>query len=124
VIAFLPQLGRKRLLLEASKASETRIAASHTIHALKLRGHATRLGFDRGPTGDGGYVDSFEQRLPSLGMTMVIVHAPVQLGDEKHDTTLEGIQFHRSEQHEPLALGQVPKVLLNEGWNVLLALMA
>jgi hypothetical protein len=46
VIAFLPQLGRKRLHLEASKASETRIAASHTIHALKLRGHATRLGFD------------------------------------------------------------------------------
>ena len=124
VIAFLPQLGRKRLHLEASKASETRIAASHTIHALKLRGHATRLGFDRGPTGDGGYVDSFEQRLPALGMTMVIVHAPVQLGDEKHDTTLEGIEFVRSEQHEPLALGQVPKVLLNEGWNVLLALMA
>lgn len=124
VIAFLPQLGRKRLTLDSAHASETRIAASHRIHALKLRGHATRLGFDRGPTGDGGHVDSFEQRLPALGMTMVIVHSPVQLGDENEDVTLEGIEFVRSEQHAPMALGQVPKVLLNEGWNVLLALMA
>ena len=124
VIAFLPQLGRKRFVLDASNASDSRIAVSHTIHSLKLRGLATRLGLDRGATGDGGHVVSFEQRLPSLDMTMVITHSPVQLGDEKHDITLEGVEFVRGEQHQRMPLGQVPRVLLNEGWNVLLALMA
>ena len=133
VIAFLPQLGRQRFVLDASNKNQTRIAAEHTIHSLKLRGLATRLGFDRVATGDGGYVHSYEQRLPSLKMTMVIVHSPVQLGDENVDVTLEGVEWFagspsgesvRNDQHAPMALGQVPQVLRDEGWNVLLALMA
>ena len=139
VIAFFAQLGRKPFALDATNAQETRIASEHTlhrevnqqtaefakrIHSLKLRGLATRLGFDREATGDGGYVRGYEQRLPALGMTMCIVHSPVQLGDEKQDVTLEGVEFVRGEQHAPTPLGQVPKVLLNEGWNVLLAIMA
>lgn len=124
VIPFFAQLGRKHFALDATNTQETRIACEHTIHSLKLRGLATRLGFDREPTGDGGYVRGYEQRLPALGMTMCIVHSDVQLLDENHDITLEGVEFCRSEQRVPMALGQVPKVLLNEGWNVLLALMA
>lgn len=124
VIPFFAQLGRKHFALDATNAQETRIASEHTIHSLKLRGLATRLGFDREPTGDGGYVRGYEQRLPALGMTMCIVHSDVQLSDENRDITLEGVEFCRSEHRVPMALGQVPKVLLNEGWNVLLTLMA
>jgi Domain of unknown function (DUF4132) len=124
VVPFFGQLGRKRFELNGLNTNETRIPSSHTINSFKLRGLATRLGFDRGPTGDGGHVYSYEQRLPSLGLSVVIAHSSVYLGDQNQDITLEGIEFVRAEQHAAMPLGTVPRVLLHEGWNVLLELTA
>jgi hypothetical protein len=87
-----------------------------------LRSAARKLGYQRGPTGDGGWVHDYRRSLPELGLEVVIEHSGVRLPeDEDVPVALVALRFLRSADEQggsgwapPLALSEVPEVLLHE----------
>ncbi|TKW68654.1 MAG: DUF4132 domain-containing protein [Paracoccus denitrificans] len=86
---------------------------------LKLRGLASKLGYDQGETGDGGSTTTYDKRIDRLGYRASIEFSGTYFGDDSHPVALIRLQFFRagSRAYRPVALADVPPRLLSECWN-------
>ena len=119
------QFGRSvpSLLTELLDGHVLREVEGHPIEAYRLRGLATRLGYQRGPNDDGAWFSSYLKRFPTLGLTTMITFSGNELPEENRTVTLTGVEVHG--ETEPIALRDVPSVLLAElradAWEIAVA---
>lgn len=122
------QFGRGRFQLPEVRRAESTLDdfQGHLLEAFKLRGRLTKLGYTRGPTGDGGWFYSYDKRFPSVGITATIEFTGNGLPEENKTIALTSLHFNASIGGEDptyanaqakLRLGEVPPVLLSECWN-------
>lgn len=131
---LFPQLGRARHVLDASQPGLLRIVPpdQEPISSFVVRGRMKRLGWERGPSGDGGWVDRYTRPFTSLRLEAVLVHTAVPQPETDTPITVEGIEVHRlpppdAPLHAPrsvLLTSAVPSVLRHELWNDLLESVA
>lgn len=123
VAPLFQQLGKGRYVLpaERSEAREIKDFEGHVLEAFALRGRATKLGYTRGSTEDGGWFYNYEKRFPTLGIEAVIEFTGNPLPEQNRTVALTRLAFLRSggERYSatPIALARVPRVLLSECWN-------
>lgn len=113
------QLGKGTYALPADKARTTDVAdfEGHLLEAFALRGRATKLGYTRGSTEDGGWFRTYEKRFPTLGLTAEIEFTGNPLPETNRTVALIALRFqrHGADAHgNAIPLGDVPKVLLSE----------
>ena len=128
---LFPQLGRAIHTLDPEQPGSLRLVppGSSSVSSFALRGRMKRLGWERGPSGDGGYVDRYVRPFVSLGLEAVLVHTAVPQPETDAKIEIEGIEVHRlpppdAPLHAPrsvLFVRAVPPVLRHELWNDLLA---
>jgi hypothetical protein len=101
---------------------------NHTLEAFHLRGRATKRGYNRGPTGDGGYFGTYHKTFSSVGLEAVIDFSGNSLPEENVPVQLYGLYFYKPgdrgvreiydlSDSAKLPLQSVPPVLLQECWN-------
>jgi len=86
----------------------------------KLRGRATKLGYTRGPTGDGGWFHEYVKRFPTTELQAVIEFTGNALPEANMAAALIKLSFHREhtgQTSQAISLSDVPAVLLAECWN-------
>ena len=125
------QLGRGMYALPADKAAMDRIAdfEGHLIEAFALRGRATKLGYTRGPTEDGGWFFSYEKRFPTLGIQATIEFSGNGLPEENRVVALTQLTFAGTDKSggsrgAGLKLARIPATLLSECYQDLKLLAA
>ena len=122
------QFGKGSFRLRESQRAELKLDdfQGYLLEAFKLRGRLTKLGYTRGPTGDGGWFYSYDKRFPSVGITATIEFTGNGLPEENRTVALTSLQFTRSaggtdapyaDSQTQVPLGDVPPVLLSECWN-------
>lgn len=115
------QFGRSLLRLEPGKSDETLIKDREgwVLETFKLRGVATKLGYERGATEDGGWFYEYRKSFASVGITAVISFTGNYLPEENRNAALISLGFVKSagRMQQPVKLGDVPEVLLSECWN-------
>lgn len=117
------QFGKGRYALPADKADAEQVLdfRGHLIEAFALRGRATKLGYTRGGTEDGGWFYTYEKRFPTLGLLAVIEFSGNGLPEENRTVALHHLSFAAtggdrwSRAAQPL--GKVPQVLLSECYD-------
>lgn len=117
------QFGKGRYALPADKADTEQVLdfRGHLIEAFALRGRATKLGYSRGSTEDGGWFFTYEKRFPTLGLQAVIEFSGNGLPEENRTVALHHLCFAAtgsdrwSRATQPL--GKVPQVLLSECYD-------
>jgi hypothetical protein len=99
------------------------------LTSLKLRGIATKLGYERGPSQDGGWYHNFVRSYPSLGLQASLMFSGCGHGGEDHPVALKeagflcaGDAYPRAENYVPLET--VPKPLAAELYADLMAAAA
>jgi hypothetical protein len=128
------QLGRDRYVLSEAKQDATQVTdfEGHLIEAFKLRSQVTRLGYTRGPTGDGGWFYEYEKTLTGMGTKVVIRFSGNGLPEENRTVALISLHFAPT-AGEPggfsfdqpgIPLRDVPGVLLSESYHDLAAIAA
>jgi hypothetical protein len=125
VAPLFNQLDRPVLALAPEQAGDNIIADRRgwLIEAFKLRGAAAKLDYTRGPAEDGGVFITYEKRFASLELAAVVEFTGNGLPEENRLSALLGLQFApigrggRLRTERPLALKDVPPVLLSEAWN-------
>ncbi len=123
IVPLFPQFGKGGYDLPKWAARETSISAfeGHLIEAFALRGKATKLGYTRGPTEDGGWFFSYEKRFPTLGLVATIEFTGNPLPEQNRTVALLKLSFASSKgeswQRPALALSTIPKVLLSECYD-------
>jgi hypothetical protein len=125
------QLGRPARPLPDDKKSEAGVEEfrGYLLQAFQLRGRATKLGYVRGQAEDGGWFFAYRRHFPSLQIEAQIEFSGNGLPEENRTVALHRLAFSRSDPRaagasEPVALGEIPPVLLSECWNDLAALAA
>jgi hypothetical protein len=125
------QLGRGMYALPADKAAADRIAdfEGYLIEAFSLRGRATKLGYTRGPTEDGGWFFSYEKRFPTLGIQATIEFSGNGLPEENRVVALTQLTFAGTDKSggsrgAGLKLARIPATLLSECYQDLKLLAA
>jgi hypothetical protein len=114
------QFGKGSYKLPAERARDTVLKdfEGHLIEAFSLRGRATKLGYARGPTGDGGWFHSYDKRFPTLGLQAVIRFTGNALPESNRTVALESLSFERTGKDDggnaATSLDKVPAVLLSE----------
>jgi hypothetical protein len=132
---LFPQLGRARHALDPAQPGLVRILPppeGARVSSFVLRGRMKRLGWERGPTGDGGYVDRYVRPFVPLGLEAHLVHTAVPQPEEDTPIEVEGIEVLRLPAPDAPAYAPrqvvlaraVPAVLRHELWNDLLAAIA
>jgi hypothetical protein len=127
------QLGRSVYRIPAEDARRTRVEdyQGHLVEAFKLRGRATKLGYVRGQSEDGGWFYTYRKHFTTLGLEAVLEFSGNSLPEENRTVALRGLYFTSgrdasspfgAENESPL--GEVPAVLFSECWNDLRAIAA
>lgn len=124
---LFPQFGRAGYVLPADKqdAAELNDFQGHLIEAFKLRGHATRLGYTRGPAQDGGWFYEYEKTLAGMGLKVVLRFSGNGMPEENRTVALMDLHFKStggesagmSFDRPGLPLSDVPGVLLSESYH-------
>ncbi len=119
------QFGKGRYALPADKLDATQVLdfQGHLLEAFALRGRATKLGYLRGSTEDGGWFFTYEKRFPTLGLLAVIEFTGNGLPEENRTVALRHLCFAAtagggerwSRAAQPLS--KVPQVLLSECYD-------
>lgn len=122
VSPLFQQFGKGTFALGEDRRRDTEITDFRgcLVEAFTLRGRATRLGYTRGSTEDGGWFYSYEKRFPTLGMSTRIEFSGNGLPEENRTVALTalGFQRHTEDGHtSAMLLGDVPAVLLSEAYN-------
>jgi hypothetical protein len=95
----------------------------HTLGAFALRNRALKLGWTRGPAEDGGWFHVYLKRFPTLGLAAQLAFTGNPLPEENRTVGLLSLGFVREVPDQsvhggqPVALGDVPAVLLSETWH-------
>ena len=119
------QFGRQNFTAsqEQLQATELMDFHGHLLEAFKLRGRATKLGYSRGETQDGGWFYNYQKRFPTLGILVVLEFTGNSLPEENRTAALTEFHFDRFGpeaqigEGAKMALSEVPAVLLSECWN-------
>ena len=100
------QFGRCGFQLPEGRRAESTLNdfQGHLLEAFKLRGRLTKLGYTRGPTGDGGWFYSYDKRFPSVGITATIEFTGNGLPEENRTVAFTSLQFTRSARGADVAL--------------------
>ncbi len=120
---LFPQVGQPLYRLPAELASARRLDLykGFMLEAFKLRGRATKLGYSRGGTEDGGWFYTYRKLFSSLGVEAVIEFSGNRLPEENRDVALVGLSFQEPSPDSlsggrERTLESVPAVLLSECW--------
>jgi hypothetical protein len=134
VAPIFTQFGRTTYSLPEGKGKETAINdfEGHLVEAFKLRSLATKVGYTRGQTQDGGWFYDYLKSFPGLGLKVVLEFSGNGLPEENRTVALKQIYFQQSAaEEEPMiemsggmALDEVPAVLLSECYNDLRTIAA
>lgn len=92
----------------------------HVLGAFRFRSRATKLGYSRGATQDGGWFYEYRRRFVALGIEAVIEFTGNSLPEEDRLVALRSLAFERRAEAGGgvrMPLGEVPAVLLTECWN-------
>jgi hypothetical protein len=91
------------------------------IESFKLRGIAAKLGYGRGPAGDGGWFCTYERPFREAGIIAEIEFTGSPLPEENIPAAFHHLCFRRQSTGgyggRQLALDEVPPVLLAECWQ-------
>lgn len=91
------------------------------IETFKLRGAATKLGYQRGPAQDGGWFMTYEKTYRDAGLMAEIEFSGSPLPEENRPAALLGLTFRKLRDRggggNQVMLGEVPPVLLAESWR-------
>lgn len=91
------------------------------IETFKLRGAATRLGYQRGPAQDGGWFMTYEKSYRDAGLVAEIEFSGSPLPEENRPAALLALTFRKLRggggSGIQVMLGDVPPVLLAESWR-------
>lgn len=116
------QLGRALPILNDARKNERTIQDRQgwMIETFKLRGAATRLGYQRGPAQDGGWFLTYEKSYREAGLVAEIEFSGSPLPEENRQAALQSLTFRRLAAGgggRQMMLGEVPPVLLAESWR-------
>lgn len=116
------QLGRDLPALDAdqAKANEITDRAGWMIESFKLRGMATRLGYQRGQAQDGGWFVAYEKLFRDAGVMVEIGFTGSPLPEESQQVALTALCFRKLSGNVYaglMTLAEVPPVLLAESWR-------
>jgi hypothetical protein len=129
VVPLFDQIGKPiyQLPKEANDQTAIRDFVGHMIEAFKLRGRATKLGYVRGATGDGGWFYEYKKQFPTLGIEAVIEFSGNGLPEENRTVALSSLSFGRTLSGDEgqfagygrssVPLSEVPAILLSECYN-------
>lgn len=129
IAPLVEQFGKPvyRLTEGTKQSSEMREFTGHLVEAFKLRGRATKLGYVRSGSEDGGWFYRYHKRFPTLGIEALIEFSGNSLPEENRTVALTALYFQRTLSDEEarfsgalqarLQLADVPKILLSECWN-------
>ncbi len=91
------------------------------IETFRLRGIATKLGYQRGPAEDGGWFMTYNRTLREAGLVAEIEFTGSALPEENIPASLIALSFKKllpnGRSGNPVDLGLVPEVLLAESWR-------
>lgn len=101
--------------LQDEKKRETKIADFYgtKVMVYNLRSVATKQGFTRGETGDGGWFYEYVKSMPGLELDVVISFSGNALPEENNEVELYDLLF-RTKTGREMSLEKVPPVLLSE----------
>ncbi len=116
------QLGRDLPVLDVTQAKATTITDREgwMIETFKLRGAATKLGYQRGQAQDGGWFVTYEKLFRDAGVMVEIEFTGSPLPEENQPGALVSLAFRKLRGNAYaglMALGDVPPVLLAESWR-------
>ena len=121
---LFPQFGRPLLELSDAQKKETEIddRKGHMIETFRLRGAATKLGYERGEAMDGGSFLDYTKQYQGLGITVAIEFSGSYMPEENIPAALTALKFRKitkgsSSYGAGMKLGDVPSALLSESWN-------
>lgn len=130
VESLFAQFGEAAYTLPADAREQTESTdfRGHLVEAFRLRGRATKLGYVRGQTEDGGWFYSYRKNFAALGLEAVVEFTGNGLPEENRTVALRGLSFARGAdpavRHDfgggnggGVPLGEVPPVLLSECWS-------
>ncbi len=91
-----------------------------------LRGAATKLGYERGQTEDGGWFYAYRKPFQGVGITATVEFTGNYLPEENRKAALLSLRFEKAHARhgQKVKLSDVPPVLLSECWNDLHAMAA
>jgi len=117
------QLGRDLPVLADAQKRDRSISDREgwMIETFKLRGMATRLGYQRGPAQDGGWFMTYEKTYRDAGLVAEIEFSGSPLPEENRSAALQSLIFRKLRGNggggSQVTLGEVPPVLLTESWR-------
>jgi hypothetical protein len=125
VTPLFDQFGRSSPAIteEQQRQRELRDFEGWLVETFKLRGRATKLGYNRGATGDGGWFHEYVKRFPTTDLQAVIEFTGNVLPEENRTAAMLKLSFQRDNPNGSgydaagLPLNKVPAVLLTECWN-------
>ena len=124
VQAPFDQLGRELPQLDPVHAADRAISDREgwMIETFKLRGAATKLGWQRGPAQDGGWFLTYEKAYRDAGLQVEIEFTGSPLPEENRPCALQSLNFRKLRGSgggggTAVALRDVPPVLLAECWR-------
>jgi hypothetical protein len=128
--ALFQQFGKANYVLPSDRADQKSIGdfEGHLLETFALRGRATKLGYSRGPTEDGGWFSTYEKRYTSLGIVAIVEFTGNPLPETNRTIALMKMSFASTEdagwQRAAISLGDIPSVLLSESYNDMRAIAA
>ncbi len=87
----------------------------HMLTSFQLRNRAKTLGYDRGPSEDGGVFFEYRKTLGTSGWVIRILFSGSELPETLHPVALQGLAFDFQQRSAELA--EVPDVLWSEACN-------
>lgn len=117
------QLGRDLPVLAEDRKRDRAISDREgwMIETFKLRGTATKLGYQRGPAQDGGWFITYEKTYRDAALVAQIEFSGAPLPEENRPAALQSLVFRKLRGGGggggQIALGDVPPVLLAECWR-------
>lgn len=122
IAPLFDQFGRNtpEMTAEKKKQRELKDFEGWMSDTFKIRGRATKLGYTRGPTGDGGWFNEYIKRFPTTGLVAVIEFSGSGLPETLMPAVLTKLTFRRENgghSSQDILLSEVPSVLLSECWN-------
>lgn len=119
VVPLFDQLGRSapEMTEEKKRQRELKDFEGWMSDTFKIRGRATKLGYTRGSTGDGGSFSEYTKRFPTTGLVAEIAFTGSFLPETQLPAALTTLSFRREQGSQKLPLSDVPAVLLAECWN-------
>lgn len=112
------QFGKGRYQADDLKAKALLDANGVVMDNFNLRARMNKLGYSRGPISDGPGFDTYEKRLPTLGIVIELAFSGCGMPEENIKIAVLEMRFVRvgtaPEPNQVLPLSEVPPVLLAE----------